>query len=172
MADEKKQNLIRKLQALAERGVGGEQETARRKIAELMAKYDIEEMDLSEEKVEVHDFQYHGEFEERLLCQVIYKNAEMSDIYKKSSGKGSRNTYFIYCTKSQAVQIQIEYDFYRDLWKEEIDLFYKAFVNKHHIFPESAEFKNTLSKEETKRLMFMMLSMQEKSPVLRIEGGD
>lgn len=37
-----KESRLRKLQALAERGVGGEAENARRKLDELSKKYDLE----------------------------------------------------------------------------------------------------------------------------------
>lgn len=42
--DDKKKQLLNKLKALAERGVGGEKETAQRKLQELMEKYEIDEM--------------------------------------------------------------------------------------------------------------------------------
>ena len=42
MIDEKKIELIKKLQRLAERGVGGEKEGAQKKLQQLMKKYDIE----------------------------------------------------------------------------------------------------------------------------------
>jgi hypothetical protein len=51
MIDEKKIELIKKLQRLAERGVGGEKEGAQKKLQQLMKKYDIEESDLSDDKL-------------------------------------------------------------------------------------------------------------------------
>lgn len=42
MIDEKKVELMKKLQRLAERGVGGEKEGAQKKLQQLMKKYDIE----------------------------------------------------------------------------------------------------------------------------------
>lgn len=48
--DDKKKQLLNKLKALAERGVGGEKETVQRKLKELMKKYGVEEADLSDEK--------------------------------------------------------------------------------------------------------------------------
>ena len=39
--DERLQNRIKKLQALAERGIGGEKVGAKAKLEELMKKYDI-----------------------------------------------------------------------------------------------------------------------------------
>ena len=54
MIDEKKVELMKKLQRLAERGVGGEKEDAQKKLQQLMKKYDIEESDLSNDKLEDH----------------------------------------------------------------------------------------------------------------------
>ena len=48
--DDKKKQLLNKLKTLAERGIGGEKETAQRKLEELMRKYGVEEADLSDEK--------------------------------------------------------------------------------------------------------------------------
>lgn len=59
MIDEKKIELIKKLQRLAERGVGGEKEGAQKKLQQLMKKYDIEESDLSDDKLEDHEWKFH-----------------------------------------------------------------------------------------------------------------
>ena len=60
--DDKKKQLLNKLKALAERGVGGEKETAQRKLKKLMKKYDVEEADLSDEKKENFEFKYKNKF--------------------------------------------------------------------------------------------------------------
>lgn len=73
MIDEKKIELMKKLQRLAERGVGGEKEGAQKKLQQLMKKYNIEESDLSDDKLEDHEWKYHNDFELRLLKQTIYK---------------------------------------------------------------------------------------------------
>ena len=49
MSDLKKQVLIKKIKALAERGEGGEKEGAQKKLRELMQKYGIEDLDLSDD---------------------------------------------------------------------------------------------------------------------------
>ena len=49
---DKQRELLKKLQALAERGVGGEKEGAERKLKELIKKYGIEEDGLLEDKEE------------------------------------------------------------------------------------------------------------------------
>ena len=67
--DDKKKQLLNKLKALAERGVGGEKETAQRKLQELMEKYEIDENDLSDDKKEKYQFKYKNEFEKKLIKQ-------------------------------------------------------------------------------------------------------
>lgn len=70
---DKQKALMKKLQALAERGVGGEKETAERKLKQLIEKYGIEEAELSDDKILEFKFHYKGEWEKRLLRQIFYK---------------------------------------------------------------------------------------------------
>lgn len=173
-ADEKKMELLKKLRALAERGVGGEKETAERKLAQLMKKYNIEEEELSDEKLMDYDFRYKTEFEERLLTQLFYKIADNRSRYEYKRGKGSKTTYGITCTKAEGLQIQIEYDFYRELWKEECNFFFRAFIQKHEIFlrtEEGGREQSTLTKEEIMRMMAMMEGMQDKTMHLMLQDG-
>lgn len=169
MIDEKKRELLKKLQALAERGVGGEKETAQKKLKQLMKKYGVEDADLSEDEEEDHDFRYHNEFEKKILRQLFYKIVPdfRSRTYFYKCGKGSKSTYGIRCTKAQALQIQIEYDFYCDLWKEEVDFFMSAFIQKHRIFalPTNREHVDTtpMSKQDILRMGLMMDGMKNKS---------
>ena len=122
MIDEKKVELMKKLQRLAERGVGGEKEGAQKKLQQLMKKYDIEESDLSDDKLEDHEWKYHNDFELRLLKQTIYKvlgKDGLNQMYHYRSGKGKKTIQGVQCTKAQAIQIGIEYEFYCETWKEE-----------------------------------------------------
>lgn len=126
MIDEKKVELMKKLQRLAERGVGGEKEGAQKKLQQLMKKYDIEESDLSDDKLEDHEWKYHNDFELRLLKQTIYKvlgKDGLNQMYHYRSGKGKKTIQGVQCTKAQAIQIGIEYEFYCETWKEEHDFF-------------------------------------------------
>lgn len=173
MIDEKKKDLLKKLQALAERGVGGEKEGAQKKLKQLMKKYNIEEVDLSEDIEEDHDFRYHDEFEMKILHQLFYKIVPeyRKKAYTYKYGVGSKSTYGIVCTKAQALQIQIEYEFYRELWKEEVWFFMSAFIQKHNIFPPTSEAgKQEIDKETAMRMIAMMNGMKDKSITPMIEG--
>lgn len=68
MIDEKKIELMKKLQRLAERGVGGEKEGAQKKLQQLMKKYNIEESDLS-----LAGILYHTEAQQQQCSEVVTK---------------------------------------------------------------------------------------------------
>lgn len=171
--------LMKKLQRLAERGVGGEKEGAQKKLQQLMKKYDIEESDLSDDKLEDHEWKYHNDFELRLLKQTIYKvlgKDGLNQMYHYRSGKGKKTIQGVQCTKAQAIQIGIEYEFYCETWKEEHDFFFKCFVQKHKIFPTKEEMiirpqdDVEMSDEDAMRMQMAMSAMKDKSMTQRIEG--
>lgn len=179
MIDEKKIELMKKLQRLAERGVGGEKEGAQKKLQQLMKKYNIEESDLSDDKLEDHEWKYHNDFELRLLKQTIYKvmgKDGLNQMYHYRSGKGKKTIQGVQCTKVQAIQIGIEYEFYCETWKEEHDFFFKCFVQKHKIFPTKEEMiirpkdDVEMSDEDAMRMKMAMSAMKDKSMTQRIEG--
>lgn len=166
--------LIKKVKALADRGVGGEKEDAAKLLEKLMKKYGIEEADISEDIEELHYFSYHGYFERKLLVQVFYKH--FPDIRERSGrvrvlpyGKGSRSTYVIKCTKAQKIEIDIEFDFYRELWKEEVEFFFGAFIQKHDIYPQDSwASAETLSHDDFYRMVMLMQGLSDKTLQQRI----
>jgi hypothetical protein len=160
---EKKMELAKKLMALAERGSPGEKEVARAKLEQLMEKYAITEADLSDEKMEMHWFSFRGEYEEMLLHQVTGHAAPGRKLYKHLHGPGQRTERAVECTKAEALQIRIEFDFYKELWAEELRLFYFAFISKHEIFnPKGGGKSMDLSKEEEFRLAMMANGLQDR----------
>ena len=44
----------------------------------------------------------------------------------------------IYCTKVQKLEIEMEFEFYRNVFYEELDIFMSAFINAQGIFPADA----------------------------------
>lgn len=72
--DEKTMQRIKKLQALAERGVGGEKDTAEKMLQRMMEKNGIQSLnELQSEEYEYTLFSYNGKHERKLLAQCIYK---------------------------------------------------------------------------------------------------
>ena len=170
--NDKNQELLRKLKALADRGVGGEKENARRILQELLDKYNIAEADLDDDILEEHIFKACGARERTLLIQTCFKvtNGDRQ-VYSYKKGKGSRSEICCSCTKAEAVRIGFEFDFFRELWKDEEDLFFRSFIQKHRIFDNKPGEGKELEPGELARMMGMMAAMQDKSPLLQIEGG-
>lgn len=165
-------DLLRKLKALTEGGVGGEKENARRILQRLLDKYNVSEAELGDYLIEKHTFKACGRRERTLLNQVCFKvtNGDRR-IYYYTKGSGSRSEICCDCTKAEAIQISVEFDFFRELWKDEEDMFFRAFIQKHRIFSDKPGDGEELDPDELERIIGMMRVMQDKSPQLRLEAG-
>lgn len=164
MIDDKKIELLRKIQALAERGDRGEREAARVQLERLMKKYNVQAADLSDDSVSIHWFRVSGTYEVKLLDQIAFKICNHFKAYTHKSGKGMRSERGIECTDADALQIQIEFEFYNRLLNEEFLLFYRAFIHKHHIFPDDPDPDvpaSELTNDEYFRMGAMMAGMKD-----------
>lgn len=163
MIDEKKIELLKKLQALAERGERGERTAARRQLERLMEKYGVQEADISDEALTTHWYRYSNPLEKRLLMQVFYKVAPKRNTYKRVCGEGTRTKAGIKCTAAEALQIDVEYDFYKTLWAKEVDFFLRAFIQKHQIFDMSPghETDDTVDRETVMRMSMLIDGMED-----------
>jgi hypothetical protein len=176
--DDKKKQLLNKLKALAERGVGGEKETAQRKLQELMEKYEIDENDLSDDKKEKYQFKYKNEFEKKLIKQIAYRTfkKEWSErMYTYSRGRGKRSIMLIECTKAEEIQLRIEYEFYKDLWKEEAEFLFNVFIQKHRIFDPEGSCKkddHKMKEQDLKRMAMMEMLLQDKKMTKMLEARE
>ena len=63
---------IKRVQALAERGVAGERDSAAATLDRLMKQYGITEDDIAEDRREWAWFRYKTPIERKLILQVIY----------------------------------------------------------------------------------------------------
>ncbi len=123
--------LLKKINELAMKGVGGEATAARHKLFELLEKYDLVEEDLYSEDTELVKFTYKDDIEKMLLincCAHIINTHEI--LFKK---KAARSIY-VELTKIQAIDLQTCYDHYRKEFKTEVKSLMTAFISKHGIF--------------------------------------
>lgn len=169
---DKKRELLKKLQALAECGVGGEKVSAEKKLRELMDKYGVDEMEFLEQEKDI-DFKFKcpSDYDKQLLRQIAYRMFGIEyreKMWWYSHGEGCKSTRIICCKQSEGIQLRIEYDFYRQLYYEELELFNSAFIQKHKLFslrPEDGDDSEP-TMEELERIMRMqqmMAGMQDKS---------
>lgn len=162
MKNENKAQLLQKIKALAEQGVGGEKESAQKILDQLMKKYGISEEDLLEEKVALEWFRYKDYLEKRLLDQIIYMVMGDVDTYKKSGGR--HKLVGVYCTVYKKIEIEANYEFFKNAFINEFKIFYVAFCNKNRLFPpeeivNKTSSKDKLSKVEAFKIQAMMNGM-------------
>lgn len=152
-----KLELIKKIQALALNGVGGEALNAQKKLESLMKKYNISKEELNEEVVNEFEIKTKNAFEQDLLNQIcfsVYGNIDNSKgLYYYTT---SKKIMLVKCTKAEFLEIEAKFDFYKKEYKKQLRLFYKAFIQSNHLFPptelcKKAE-KTSLTDEDLKVL--------------------
>ena len=160
--------LLKKIRALAERGVGGEADNAEEILRRLMEKYGVSEDELDEEERRRHDFEYHGKEQEKLLRQVVYKvtGGYAYNLVYRASGRKVKTRLGADCTAAEKVEIEFLFDFYARLWERERDAFLSAFIQKHRIFTIRDDIEpQEVSREELLKMQALMLGMSDESPV-------
>lgn len=160
--------LLKKIRALAERGVGGEADNAEEILRRLMEKYGVSEDELDEEERRRHDFEYHGKEQEKLLRQVVYKvtGGYAYNLVYRASGRKVKTRLGADCTAAEKVEIEFLFDFYTRLWERERDAFLSAFIQKHRIFTIRDDIEpQEVSREELLKMQALMLGMSDGSPV-------
>lgn len=123
-------DTIRKLRALAQRGIGGEKYNAQVKLRELMVKYGITEEQLESDKVEFVLINTDGtDMQWRLCAQIIYSVLGPDAKVSKYGGG-----FYVFSNRAAACEIQAKFDFYWSAFMVDCDLLLHAFINRNNIF--------------------------------------
>ena len=128
---------LMKVKALADRGEGGERESAERTLAALMERYGITEADLEDNQVSTHWIRYKTVWEKKLLHQLAYMYLGEGNSFGcvgTYTGR-SRKEVGIKCTPAQYIEIEADFAFYSAAMEEEMGIFYSAFLQKNNLFP-------------------------------------
>ena len=169
-----KEELLKKIKALAEAGAGGEKENAQQLLDKLMKKYGFTEDDLSEDKIQIFDIKIPRIFNAaKLANQVLYS------IIGKCGDKGlftyrcRGKQYCIQCTTAEYVEFQAKYEFYLYHYKKELGMFYSAFVQANNIFYKGpgAEVDTDLT-EEDMMMLKMARGLEKHNYNLQIAEGE
>lgn len=151
-----KADLLRKVRALAERGVAGEKDAAAAVLERLMQKYGITEDDLAEDVAEDADFRFKDWIEDKLLHQVIF--AVMGDVPVYKYRNSRRKVVIVKCTPAERLEIETTFHFYNAHLKEDFRLFYTAFINKNNIFPPAGKVKEKSPAPERSRAELLKMA--------------
>ncbi|WP_324825093.1 hypothetical protein [Sinanaerobacter sp. ZZT-01] len=67
----------------------------------------------------------------------------------------TRQKLGVYCTPAQKLELELEYDFYKRKFNEDMELFLEAFIQRNKIFPVDV-LKAPIDKELTAKEMQML----------------
>ena len=127
---------LAKIKALAERGVGGEKETAMRMYEELKARYEIEDEEITLDEVTLHWFSYKNDLEEDLLTQIFYMVTGSASYRRYTGSYSRRKKRGCDCTEVEAAEITLYVNFYKEELKREMEAFMAGFKFKNNLFPD------------------------------------
>ncbi len=145
-------DLGKKLNALAQRGIGGEKSNARRMLNNLMQKYDITKDEIEGEKINEYFFQITKK-EFRLWHQIVRNIDQSIDIYgcfpqKMIKEYKLKGNYSIKTTAANYIEILSKYNFYSNLLNTEYDIFFRAFIQANKLYIIRKKGNDNLNKEE------------------------
>lgn len=174
--DSKIQDKLKKIKELAERGVGGERETAKKLYENLLKKYELSDDDI-EDSLQVRWFRFKDDIDKKLLIHIFYKVTGDSSYWTKKDKR--MNLVGCECTEFESDEIVFYYQFYREHLNNEIDIFMSAFMHKNRIYPdvnarvhgdESNDRDYDLSKAA--KIINMANAIDRKTPLVQIEEKD
>lgn len=127
---------LKKLLALAQRGVDGERENATSILEALLKKHGISIFDLSDEERHLHWFiPKKSDYGRKLFIQTLFSVVGISTLW---SNKLKKTHIGCKVTQAEKVEVELRYNAYLKALTTELDLRYAAFVQVNDIFHPDA----------------------------------
>ncbi|NDW10933.1 hypothetical protein [Dysgonomonas sp. 520] len=124
-------NLLFKLKALADQGVGGEKETAERMLKDLLKKHGLTIADVFKQDLKKFEFKVPAKHE-WLFWRVVWSVIiDWDYTYWRSSRYRTHITLEI--DNSQFIEIEAKFDFYVKDFESQLDLFKSAYTHKNKL---------------------------------------
>jgi len=139
---DKKIELAKKLKQLAEKGIGGEKINAEEMLKKFMKKNHITDYDI--ENDENNDFFFT--INDKNYYKIWYQIVKITNNKIKTYGKFPDNVikehaldgnYMINCTHFEYIEISTKYNFYMQLFKDELNVFLSAFLHANDLLMEN-----------------------------------
>ena len=180
---------IRKVYELANKGVGGERESAKARLEELMKKYGVTLEELDSEAETVHYYRLHGNSNHEIFAQVSstrgcthfvfigpHDNTKVSKrlkgmLYDKPHGA---NVAFV-CSPIKFVEITTAYEVYQRSFDEHFKAFFYAFLSENDLFYGTADANREITDEERRmlhRAQMMTLGIERAEVHRQLKQGD
>lgn len=154
-----------KLKAMTESNQEGERESATQFLADFMQKHDITWKDLDDTIEQEFFIPFTEEYQRKLLVQITYMHAGSGHCYalfKKNSeeDEGQKtNSIVIKCRPIDFLNIKLDWEFYWEKFQEELDMFYRAFIEQNQLFPpenlqsdDDSDDNENLSEEQIRKI--------------------
>lgn len=153
-----KSDVLLKLKALSERGIGGEKENATILLEKMMKKYNISEEELQVEETRPVIIDLRNKIEVRLCSQILwaYFDTKLFKFNKK------RIKYYTELTSSQEIEFRYILSVYLNNFYDEEESFLIAYVQKNNIFPSTSKAKESeeMTDEEVKKYKKALFMIQ------------
>lgn len=151
---EKSIELIKKLKALADKGVGGEKVTAQQLLERELKKLGltIEDIDSILEPLIEFEFKFESKEHKKFLIQIAHSIKNPCRTYKLYRNGKLLSKICLEFTSAEAVEFSAKAEFYWARYQEEKGLFYKAFIQKNRLFTKGPGSPRELTEEDYKVL--------------------
>lgn len=181
---------IRKVYELANRGEGGERESAKARLDELIKKYGITLEELDSEAETTHFYHLHGNRNHELFTQVAatrgctrfvfigpQDNNKLSKKLKDMTSYGrprGANVVFV-CSPLKFIEITTAYEVYQNSFDEHYEAFFYAFLAENDLFYGESDGSREITDKERKmlgRAQMMMLGIERAEVHRQLKQGD
>jgi len=183
ISDKPREYLIQKamkMKALLSSDEEGEREAARALLSSYMTKYAITWEELDDEIEKEYIVEFNGQYHVLLLIQLVYKQLGSGHCYSvyKAESEEPLELMKVRSKPSTFVEIQLDWEFYWRKFNEELDLFYRAFVEKNHLFPpeelqqeDDEDDNQDLSEDQLRKIQGMMNGIDTSTRSKSLETG-
>ena len=183
ISDKPREYLIQKamkMKALLSSDEEGEREAARALLSSYMTKYAITWEELDDEIEKEYIVEFNGQYHVLLLIQLVYKQLGSGHCYSvyKAESEEPLELMKVSSKPSTFVEIQLDWEFYWRKFNEELDLFYRAFVEKNHLFPpeelqqeDDEDDNQDLSEDQLRKIQGMMNGIDTSTRSKSLETG-
>ena len=164
MDTESLKQKLRKIAALADRGVGGERKNAKSQLTKLLRKHGLTLADLEPQPEQrMCDFSYRNAEDRTLLIQCAAKVKGTARLTVQQYLR--RNHLRIECTRVEQIELVNMQRYFRSLYAKEKARLLNAFIQKHGLVPPSdgEATENEMSFKEYMALMELMSVMENSS---------
>lgn len=121
---------LKKIEALANSGIDGERENAKRMLDALCAKHGVTVDELVEPTLSWYRFRPKDHVDEMLLCHVVGFVCQTRRIKMRKAGKARH----LELTRAQALDVEEAIRHYRKVWRENLTDYMAAFIHAHRLY--------------------------------------